>query len=123
MHDLKRKVDHPAYDCTLDRCGNMVVCFNVGRYVDPPREATLAQLRIRHALTTISKEDMEIFQQWGGSVVFYPMTSKCENPDTTEEMKESFRAAAVAAYPELRLLNSWENRMHGLDGFSVEMGK
>lgn len=122
MIDLKRKVDHPAHKTNLEKCGNVVVCFKVGRYVDAPREAKMAELRIRHALTTISKEDMTLFQQWGGSVVFYPMTSKVDNPETTEEMKDAFRAAAIAAYPELKLINSWENAMNGLHGFSVEMG-
>lgn len=123
MIGSNRKVEHPAFETIMDRGnGNVIVVFRVGYYMQPPEEARAAQLRILSALEKIASEDIAIFRQWSGSISVSRMNSKIENPKITEEMRESFRAAAVKAFPEFKLRNSWDNSMHGVDGFSVELG-
>ncbi|WBF05190.1 hypothetical protein [Burkholderia phage CSP3] len=123
MNINDRKVDHPAFEHTMTRGnGNIIACFRVGRVVRPTAEANAAAERIRAALASITPEDLALFRAWNGNVVMYPMCTQIENPETTDEMREEFRAAAAAAFPELRVRNSWDNNMHGIDGFSVELG-
>ncbi|MNY79154.1 hypothetical protein D3C86_2196690 [compost metagenome] len=62
-----------------------------------------------------------MIQAWGGRVAVSGMTEKLINPEITPSMIEGFVAAAVQAYPEMKLANQWANSMHGERGYSVLM--
>lgn len=126
MTDMDRKVDHPNYECTIERSpGQYIVCFKVGEYINPPKEARAAEARIFEIISAIPKDDMNLLREWGGSVIFHTMNSRLVNPEITDEMRLSFREAAEKAYPypQWRVRDSWDNSTNGRHGFSVLMVK
>ena len=124
MTDMDRKVDHPNYERTMERLpGQYIVCFKVGEYVKPPKEARAAEARIIEILSAIPKEDMSLVREWDGRVIFHTMNSRLVNQEITDEMRLSFRDAAEKAYPELKVRDSWDNSSNGIHGFSVLMVK
>lgn len=121
---MVNKVNHPNFDSVLERgCGtkNLIVCFRVGRYVQPPVEAQQAQQRVMAVLESLNKEDMALVRQWSGRIRMEGISGYIDNTETTPEMKIEFVEAAKAAYPDYDVVNEWENRMHGIDGYSVEI--
>lgn len=120
--DPKKRVNHPKFESILERDErHWVVCFKVGRYVEPSPEARAAEQRIRAILNQISSEDLELFRRWHGNVVCYGMNSEIENPETTDAMVAEFIAAAKAAFPNAIITEHWHNASHGVHGYSVCM--
>jgi hypothetical protein len=119
---MSKPVNHPQYVNTIGLGEQIIVCFEVGYYAKPPKEAVEADARIREVIESLAKE-LAIVGEWHGNLCYYSMVSKPVNPEITDEMREEFKAAAAAAYPEMRVIGGWDNANGGLMGFSVKMTK
>jgi aspartate/methionine/tyrosine aminotransferase len=115
--DSKR---HVNYQDTLANGDSIVVVFRVGYMQHPPKAAEEAYARINR-LVREAAQDLQAIREYHGNLVLYSMVAKTINPDITEHMKQEFREAAEAMYPEWRIATDWECQQSGIAGFSVQM--
>lgn len=118
--DLTRTVDHQQHEYNTSRGDGVIVLFKVGYYERPSAEHQQAQQRVMDALGRLHKE-LAMMRAWDGAVSVHSMTERLVNPEITPAMIESFVAAAVQAYPEMKLGDQWQNSSHGVRGYSVFM--
>lgn len=119
---LNRKVPHPEYAHTM-RLGAraIVVCFDVGYRQEPPPEVMAAWGRLQEAMRGVNDADVAMVRAWRGSFnIWAPMDVEVD-PVIDNDVRLGFELAAQEAYPEYKVVSSWDNRSHGLNGYSVCM--
>lgn len=98
-----------------------IALFRFGRIAHPDAAARAAEARIRAILATIDPADLAAIKAWHGNLVFYNMVSRQENPDISDADVASCEQATLAAFPGMRVADSWRNQSQGIHGVSVAL--
>jgi hypothetical protein len=124
------KVDHPAFDRTIDILvpGKHIVCFKVPKVV--PTDAAKAFVEAYSALVDKFAADLAAIpgasaaREFGGHVtrpsktwLYAKPAAEQFNDDEIAEMK----AATLAAFPDGRIAGEWHNQSSGWPGYSIQI--
>lgn len=130
MNTKNTKVDHPAFDRTIDIPvpGKHIVCFKVPKVV--PTQAAKAFITAYSALVEKFEADLAAIPGAGEAREFGAHVSRPSNTwlyaqpaakQFTDEEIAEMKAATLAAFRDARIADDWHNQSSGWPGYSIRI--